>query len=290
MIEKIRPVVGYKGGKRRLLPRLRPYFPVSKIGHYVEPFVGMGALYLDLRVQGYAGPATLADENLCVALFWKCVHDNAMASELQKQCDKLGEIAASVDLYRERLATDVADPIQRVAIFLWLTNIAYGNAPPWYIGDGQGWHGKGTKLTSAAKWGKKFPWEACCDRLRRVCSVTVQRPCKVLGDGIPLLGDSALSESGTFIYADPPYYGSFGYRGKDMKEGVDYAQPVFQSNAPHIVLSETRDLRDQLPPGWLPDYGEVAARQSHSEGAIGLRNEWLYVLGQKPAVYNVFAL
>jgi DNA adenine methylase len=43
----LRPVLKWAGGKRQLLPSLRPYYPRS-FARYIEPFVGSGAVFLDL--------------------------------------------------------------------------------------------------------------------------------------------------------------------------------------------------------------------------------------------------
>lgn len=47
----VRPVLKWAGGKRQLLPALRPYYPAS-FSRYVEPFVGSGAVFLDLFNSG----------------------------------------------------------------------------------------------------------------------------------------------------------------------------------------------------------------------------------------------
>ena len=43
-----RPILKWAGGKRQLLPALRPYYPES-FDRYIEPFVGSGAVFLDLK-------------------------------------------------------------------------------------------------------------------------------------------------------------------------------------------------------------------------------------------------
>ncbi len=47
----IRPLLKWAGGKRQLLPALRPYFPES-FDRYIEPFVGSGAVFFDLYAAG----------------------------------------------------------------------------------------------------------------------------------------------------------------------------------------------------------------------------------------------
>jgi DNA adenine methylase len=43
----VRPVLKWAGGKRQLLPALRPYYP-GTFARYLEPFVGSAAVFLDL--------------------------------------------------------------------------------------------------------------------------------------------------------------------------------------------------------------------------------------------------
>jgi DNA adenine methylase len=46
-----RPLLKWAGGKRQLLPQLRRYYP-REFGRYIEPFVGSGAVFFDLRTMG----------------------------------------------------------------------------------------------------------------------------------------------------------------------------------------------------------------------------------------------
>jgi len=46
-----RPLLKWAGGKRQLLPRLRPFYP-DTFGAYIEPFVGSGAVFFDLHALG----------------------------------------------------------------------------------------------------------------------------------------------------------------------------------------------------------------------------------------------
>lgn len=59
-----RPLLKWAGGKRQLLPALRPYYPVS-FTRYIEAFFGSGAVFFDLYASGkLAGrQAWLVDDN-----------------------------------------------------------------------------------------------------------------------------------------------------------------------------------------------------------------------------------
>src|SRR5687768_12112565 len=47
----VRPILKWAGGKRQLLPELRPFYP-RVFTRYVEPFLGSGAVFLDLHNAG----------------------------------------------------------------------------------------------------------------------------------------------------------------------------------------------------------------------------------------------
>ncbi|HET7696398.1 MAG TPA: Dam family site-specific DNA-(adenine-N6)-methyltransferase [Vicinamibacterales bacterium] len=47
----VRPLLKWAGGKRQLLPELRPFYP-RVFARYVEPFLGSGAVFLDLYNTG----------------------------------------------------------------------------------------------------------------------------------------------------------------------------------------------------------------------------------------------
>jgi DNA adenine methylase len=47
----VRPILKWAGGKRQLLPELRPFYP-RVFSRYVEPFLGSGAVFVDLYNAG----------------------------------------------------------------------------------------------------------------------------------------------------------------------------------------------------------------------------------------------
>jgi DNA adenine methylase len=49
--ERVRPLLKWAGGKRQLLPRIRPFYPES-FSRYWEPFLGSGAVFFDLYAAG----------------------------------------------------------------------------------------------------------------------------------------------------------------------------------------------------------------------------------------------
>jgi len=81
-----RPVLKWAGGKRQLLPALRAYYPES-FRAYFEPFVGSGAVFLDLHNHGLlSGREThLSDINADVIGCYRMIRDRvgAVIEELQ---------------------------------------------------------------------------------------------------------------------------------------------------------------------------------------------------------------
>ncbi len=75
-VRDVRPVLKWAGGKRQLLPALRPFYPGTFAG-YVEPFVGSGAVFLDLlnsgRIAGHA--VRLSDVNADVIGCYRAIRD-----------------------------------------------------------------------------------------------------------------------------------------------------------------------------------------------------------------------
>lgn len=56
---EVRPILKWAGGKRQLLPELRPFYP-PHFNRYLEPFLGSGAVFLDLHNRGLLEGRTVA--------------------------------------------------------------------------------------------------------------------------------------------------------------------------------------------------------------------------------------
>jgi DNA adenine methylase len=98
----VRPFLKWAGGKRQLLPRLRPFYPAT-FGAYHEPFLGSGAVFFDLVARGVLDgrPAILTDENPDLIGTWQRVGDSvgAVLAELERLAR--GHTARGADHYRD---------------------------------------------------------------------------------------------------------------------------------------------------------------------------------------------
>jgi DNA adenine methylase len=73
---EVRPILKWAGGKRQLLPALRRYYP-QQFTRYFEPFLGSGAVFLDLHNQGRLGECEvrLSDVNADIIGCYRMVRD-----------------------------------------------------------------------------------------------------------------------------------------------------------------------------------------------------------------------
>ncbi len=75
-LEPVKPILKWAGGKRQLLPSLRPYYP-KDFSRYLEPFLGSGAVFLDLHNAGALDgrDVRLSDINADVIGCYRAVRD-----------------------------------------------------------------------------------------------------------------------------------------------------------------------------------------------------------------------
>jgi DNA adenine methylase len=73
----VRPLLKWAGGKRQLLPELRPFYP-RNFKRYFEPFLGSGAVFLDLHNAGLLDGHTvyLSDINADIIGCYRAIRDD----------------------------------------------------------------------------------------------------------------------------------------------------------------------------------------------------------------------
>ena len=71
----VHPFLKWAGGKRSLLDDLLSVLPKRRISHYIEPFLGGGALFIELARRGRIERATLADRNSELTETWRAVRE-----------------------------------------------------------------------------------------------------------------------------------------------------------------------------------------------------------------------
>ena len=206
--DAVRPILKWAGGKRQLLPALRTYYP-PMFRRYYEPFVGSGAVFLDLcnlgRLEGRE--AYLSDINADVIGCYRAVRDDtdsviAELRELERGHRRFGrehfyevrdsrfnpgrralELSGQADGYSPALA----------AMLIYLNRTGYNGL---------------FRVNAAGEFnvpaGRYGTVRICDDENVRALGRALRRP------GVHLAArpfDLALSGAGRrdFVYLDPPY-------------------------------------------------------------------------------------
>lgn len=79
------PVLKYRGGKSREIPRFLQYIP-DDFNRYIEPFFGGGAVYFYLEPEN----AIINDVNTRLMIFYRQLRDNY--PEMRAQLDTLQQL------------------------------------------------------------------------------------------------------------------------------------------------------------------------------------------------------
>ena len=98
---QVRPFLKWAGGKRQLLPHILALVP-SRIGTYVEPFLGGGALFFALAGQRRFKRAVLGDVNAELINCYTAVRDDVARHRLETERERLEFERDKLQLPRSR--------------------------------------------------------------------------------------------------------------------------------------------------------------------------------------------
>jgi len=233
-LPRLRPFVKWVGSKRNLAARLAAKVPASwnpDKHQYVEPFVGAGALYWELRPK----KAILSDANAELMVAWEALADYASKVVRELRTLELDYRARPEEYYYEVRKQDPEDLdlVKRAARFLFLNRT--------------GWNG----LYRVNKDGRyNVPWcrnpsvgivdEACLVACAQV--LAENRPKILCGD----FEKAGPVKKGALVYLDPPYspvsktssFTSFTARGfgrADQERLAEYADRL--ARRCHVIAS-----------------------------------------------------
>ncbi|HTT94594.1 MAG TPA: DNA adenine methylase [Solirubrobacterales bacterium] len=188
----------YPGGKGRLAK-----YVAGLLGHqqprprrYVEPFAGGAGVGLRLLVDEYVDEIVINDLNPGIAAFWRAVFERP-----DELLSKLRRCKVTVAEWREQRQVYLSKPDDDVDLGFALFFLNRTNRSGILDGRPIGGYDQSGKWKIDARF-DRGGLEARLDALSRYASrVTVTEM-----DGIDLIGEH-LSDSESFIYADPPYLG-----------------------------------------------------------------------------------
>ncbi|NJN88932.1 MAG: Dam family site-specific DNA-(adenine-N6)-methyltransferase [Leptolyngbyaceae cyanobacterium SL_5_14] len=190
-MKKIKPVVKWKGSKQRLLDQIVSHLP-DQIKIYIDPFFGSGAMrgYLS-DVHSYC-----SDSNVELMNTYRQIRDNLLSlwAKLEEHRQKHSEEY----YYQVRsLQLQDFDTISRAARFLYLNQTCFNGV--WRVNQaGQNNVPKGDNNNPKWDYNHLEQWS---QMIRR----DTLWSCSVFDLAFEKL------PKGSFVYFDPPYFGTSGY-------------------------------------------------------------------------------
>ncbi len=190
-MEYLQPFLKWAGGKRQLLPQLRPYFLLD-YGTYYEPFVGAGAVLFDLHPEN----AVINDTNPELINLYHVIKDEQKIELLindlkthQNESDYFYHIRA---LDRQEEYNDTPD-YKKASRFIYLNKTCFNGL---YRVNSKGYFN--------VPFGKyKNPNYVNEKVLRAVHQYLNENHIAILNGDFEKATEHA--ESGDFVYFDPPY-------------------------------------------------------------------------------------
>ena len=182
------PFLKWAGGKRSLLKEILPRLP-EEIEHYIEPFLGGGAVFFALFRERRFKRATLSDRNPALIHAWRMVQ-----AEVEAVIESIGQWEPVEEVFYEVRALDPSElsAVDRAARLLWLNRTCFNGL--YRINR------KGQFNVPFGRYAK--PRLVDRDNLRR-CSEALQSTELIVGDFDQAM---SLAGPGDVVYCDPPYW------------------------------------------------------------------------------------
>ena len=231
----MKPVVGYMGGKRSFAAKIFPHLNLTPGRLYVEPYVGMGAVYLYARSQGWDGPAILNDVNPAVAEFWRCVHRAQLRDLLLEAMQPYVDYERTNAHHKYVASLPVPEkPWEMVARWLWLQSVSFGCKPVAVTPNGYTTYG--AKYDTAAQRVAAGQSPGGCVQFATVVrSVRALAPLTSFRAHVTNRPFPFVVPQGAVVYGDPPYEGTTGY---GMEHGNAHVRNLAALRGVRVVISE----------------------------------------------------
>jgi DNA adenine methylase len=190
----MKPFIKYAGGKTQLLPEIRARLPNETFDLYVEPFVGGGAVLLDLQPTN----AIINDINCELINIYQQLKENP-----RELIEILGQLPVSKVLFSFIASADLSrpymtkNPVFRAARTLYLSKTCYN-----------GLHRENSKGQFNVPWGDKKSNTELYNKnnLEEVIKYLSKSNISLMCDDFRNVDLVELANKKTFFYFDPPYY------------------------------------------------------------------------------------
>ncbi len=233
----------YPGGKAKVVPFLRSYVEANNLknGIYVEPYVGGGAVALDLLMSGFVSQIYINDKDRSIFAFW-----HSILNRTDDFCDLIERTPISMEVWHQQREIqrdkENADLLELgfSTFFLNRTNRS-GILSGGVIG--------GLNQQGSYKMDARFNKSSLIDRIRAI-GTFAERIHLFNQDAIELVRSlvEKLPTEKTLYYFDPPYYvkgkGLYlnHYHENDHKDISEYVKLLLNhywlisyDNAPYII-------------------------------------------------------
>ena len=250
---RARPFLKWVGGKRRLLPDLCRRTP-PVYNHYLEPFVGGGALFFELGSPG----AYLADINDDLIHCYATVRDDVEAV--------IARVSSHLERHTEPYFYGLRDAwngstsaasVERAAAFIYLNKSCHGGV--WRVGP------RGFNVP----WGR-YKRPGFDGDILRSASAALRHAHLVAA---PFEDVLRVAETRDFVYLDPPYdgtfstYSSLGFRAADQRRLAEVAGELHRRGCFVLLSNSDTPLVRDLYRGWRTR--TVLARRSINRDPAG---------------------
>ena len=187
--KRVKPFLKWAGGKRSLLPEILNRVPDESFELYVEPFLGGGALFLELYQQGRIKKAILNDRNPELINTWKMVRDQPAAI-----MDTVKRWAPTSESYYEVRALDEKglSAVERAARVIWLNRHCFNGL---------------YRLNKSGRFNVPFGKYKKVPTIdeANLYAVSEALQCATLYQ-LDFSGVLAMAGEGSLVYCDPPYW------------------------------------------------------------------------------------
>lgn len=240
--DAIKPIVMYQGGKARFAQKILDCLRVRDDEVYIEPFVGMGAVYLALRARGWKGKAILNDANPAVAAVWRCLHSAELGEALALALEERDAWPRTNAEHKRRAAlSPPSHTVDLAADWIWLQEGSFSGRPVGLVGGKYTTHGCAfdthTGIRLAGGSCNKHDLTRNARLVRKAASVLATMPCEVSCES----ARSLPSLNGCW-YLDPPYVGTASYDVEAAPFAWDWAASLLG----RVFVSEQK-----APSGWV---------------------------------------
>lgn len=245
MDKKMTPVLKWAGGKRQIINRIKELLP-KEFDCYYEPFVGAGALFLELEPK----KAVINDINEELISIYKCLENEKLYSLMIQELDK-HEINHNDEYYYiirelDRNPNFNLEPLwKRAARVIYLNKACFNGL---YRVNSKGYFN-----VPSGKKEKVKTYDKC--NLRLIHEYFLRCSLQVLN--VDFVEAIKTAQKGDFIYFDPPYdiidnknsftsYSKYNFRKDDQKRLADCVKELTKRGIKCMVSNHNTKYIQEL--------------------------------------------